>query len=281
MTNSAIDSNTTSHTARTGYAPVNGLQMYYEIHGEHRDDAPPVVLLHGAFSGIGTSFGAILPGLAAFRELLAVELQGHARTADIDRPLRAEFMADDIAALLDYLNIERADLFAYSMGTEVALHFVTKYPERVRKQVLVSVSYTLAGLHPGMMEGMDQMRPEMLHGSPFHDEYMALAPDPDAFPALFEKKQEHDRAIEDYPADAIRGIQAPTMIVIGDSDIVQPEHAVEMFRLLGGGVIGDLAGLPNSRLAILPGTTHITVMHRAEWLVPMIEEFLAAPMPEA
>lgn len=280
MTDNTIGSNSTLHEARTGYAPVNGLQLYYEIHGEPRSDAPPVVLIHGAFSGIGTSFGAFLPGLSQSRQLIGVELQGHARTADIDRPLRGEFLADDIAALLDFLNIEQADLFAYSMGSEVALHCVIKYPERVRKMVLASNSYTLAGLHPGLMDGMDQMQPEMLHGSPFHDEYMALAPDPDMFPALFEKKQEHDRAIEDFPADAIRGIRAPTMIVIGDSDIVQPEHAVEMFRLLGGGVIGDLVGLPNARLAILPGTTHITVAYRAEWLIPMIDEFLDAPVSQ-
>jgi pimeloyl-ACP methyl ester carboxylesterase len=276
--NSIGSNNSTLHEARTGYAPVNGLQMYYEIHGEPRDDAPPVVLIHGAFSGIGTSFGAFLPGLSRTRQLIGVELQGHARTADIDRPLRGEYLADDIAALLDYLNVERVDLFAYSMGTEVALHFVLKYPERVRKMVLASGSYTLAGMHPGLMDGLDEMQPEMLHGSPFHDEYMALAPDPDAFPAFFRKKQEHDRALKDFPADAIRGIQAPTMIVIGDSDIVQPEHAVEMFRLLGGGVVGDLVGLPNARLAILPGTTHITVAYRADWLVPMIDEFLDAPV---
>lgn len=277
MADSATGSNALNHTARTGYAPVNGLQMYYEIHGDPRDDAPPIVLIHGAFSGIGTSFGMFLPGLSQSRQLIGVELQGHARTADIERPLRGQLMADDIAALLDHLNIEQADLFAYSMGTDVALRFVHTYPARVRKLILVSASYTLAGLHPGMADGMDQLQPEMLHGSPFHDEYLALAPDPEAFPALVEKIKNYSRAAVDYPADDIRGIQAPTMIVIGDSDIVQPEHAVEMFRLLGGGVIGDLAGLPNARLAILPGTTHITVAYRAAWLIPMIEEFLDAP----
>jgi len=277
MADSATGSNALNHTARTGYAPVNGLQMYYEIHGDPRDDAPPIVLIHGAFSGIGTSFGMFLPGLSQSRQLIGVELQGHARTADIERPLRGQLMADDIAALLDHLNIEQADLFAYSMGTDVALRFVHTYPARVRKLILVSASYTLAGLHPGMADGMDQLQPEMLHGSPFHDEYLALAPDPEAFPALVEKIKDYSRAAVDYPADDIRGIQAPTMIVIGDSDIVQPEHAVEMFRLLGGGVIGDLAGLPNARLAILPGTTHITVTYRAAWLIPMIEEFLDAP----
>lgn len=281
MAESAISFNTAEHATRTGYAPVNGLQMYYEIHGADRADVPPLVLIHGAFSGIATSFGGFLPGLAETRQVIAVEFQAHARTADIDRPLRGELLADDIAALLDHLGVEQADVCGYSMGADVALHFALKFPQRLRKQVLISASYTLAGLHPGMLEGMEMLEPEMLYGSPFHDEYLALAPDPDAFPALVEKIKDYNRAAQDYPADAIRGIQAPTMLVIGDSDIVQPEHAVEMFRLLGGGVIGDIAGLPNARLAILPGTTHVTVMHRAAWLVPMIEEFLAAPVSES
>lgn len=278
MTDSAASFNSAEHATRTGYAPVNGLQMYYELHGAPRDDAPPLVLIHGAFSGIGTSFGPLLPGLSRTRQVIGVELQGHARTADIDRPLRSALLADDIAALLDHLGFVQADILGYSLGSDVALHIVLKYPARVRKQVLVSASYKLAGLHPGLLEGMDQLQPEMLHGSPFHDEYMALAPYPDAFPALVDKVKDFDRTLEDFPADAIRGIQAPTLLVVGDADIVQPEHAVEMFRLLGGGVMGDIAGLPNARLAILPGTTHVTVVQRSAWLVPMIDEFLDAPV---
>jgi len=278
MTTSAASSSTAEYATRTGYAPVNGLQMYYELHGAPRDDAPPLVLIHGAFSGIGTSFGPCLPGLSRTRQVIGVELQGHARTADIDRPLRSALLADDVVGLLDHLGFAQADILGYSLGSDVALHLALKYPARVRKQVLVSASYRLAGLHPGLLEGMDQLQPEMLHGSPFHDEYMALAPDPDAFPALVEKVKDFDRTLEDFPADAIRSIQAPTMLAIGDADIVQPEHAVEMFRLLGGGVMGDLAGLPDARLAILPGSTHVTVMQRAAWLVPMIDEFLDAPV---
>ncbi len=262
---------------RTGYVPVNGLNMYYEIHGEGQ----PLVLLHGAFSAIGTSFGQVLPELAKTRQVVAFELQGHGRTADIDRPLSLEGMAEDVAAALKELRIESADVFGYSTGAAVALRLVISHPDLVRKLVLASVTYTLSGVHPGLMDGLGEMKPEMMFGSPWHEEYMRIAPNPEHFATLFAKKTQMDKEIKDLPAETIESIKAPTLLIIGDSDIVRPEHAVEMFRLLGGGVMGDLAGLPNSRLAILPGTTHVTLIDRADWLVCMIGEFLDASVPEA
>lgn len=263
--------------AQSGYAPVNGLNMYYEIHGTGQ----PLVLLHGAFSAIGTSFGALLPGLAKTRQVIAFELQAHGRTADIDRPLSVEQMADDTAAALQHLGIEQADVFGYSMGAAVALQVAIRHPQVVRKLVLASVTYNLGGVHPGLMDGFGDMQPEMMFGSPWHDEYLRIAPDPDHFAVLFAKKTEMDKGIKDIPAETVAAIKAPTLLAIGDSDLVRPEHAVEMFRLLGGGVFGDLAGLPQSQLAILPGTTHVSIMNRAEWLVSMIREFLDAPVPDA
>ena len=261
---------------QTGYLPVNGLRMYYEIHGTGQ----PLVLLHGAFSAIGTSFGQVLPGLAQGRQVVAVELQGHGRTADIDRPLTLEGMADDVAAAVDQLGIEPADIFGYSVGAAVALQLVIRYPDAVRKLVLASVTYTLAGVHPGLMEGLGEMTPEMMHGSPWHEEYVRIAPRPEDFPTLFAKKTQMDQQIKDLPVEAIRAITAPTLLIIGDSDLVRPEHAVEMFRLLGGGVFGDTsAGLPDSQLAMLPGTSHVSLVNRSELLVPMITSFLDAPMP--
>jgi pimeloyl-ACP methyl ester carboxylesterase len=259
------------------YAPVNGLEMYYEIHGT----GEPLVLLHGAFSAIGTSFGNVLPELAKTRQVIAFEMQAHGRTADIDRPLSMEQMADDTAAALQYLGIERSDFFGYSTGAGIALQVAIRHPEIVRKLVLASVTYNLSGVHPGLMEGLAEMKPEMMFGSPWHEEYMRIAPRPEDFATLFAKKTQMDREARDLPAETIEAIEAPTLLIIGDSDIVRPEHAVEMFRLLGGGVMGDLAGLPNSQLAILPGTTHVTLVERADWLVSMITEFLDAPMPQA
>ena len=263
--------------AKTGYVPVNGLQMYYEIHGTGQ----PLVLLHGAFSAIGTSFGQLLPGLAETRQVIAFELQGHGRTADIDRPLTLEGMADDVAAAIDQLGIGPADIFGYSTGAAVGLHLVLRHPDVARKLVLASVTYTMAGVHPGLMEGLGGMKPEMMHGSPWHEEYLRIAPNPDAFATLFAKKTQMDRGIQDIPAEAVRAIKAPTLLIIGDSDTVRPEHEMQLFRLLGGGVFGDTpAGLPDSQLAILPGTSHVTVVNRADLLLPMITSFLDAPMPK-
>ena len=277
MTENTDIANVTNKDVKGGYAAVNGLNMYYEIHGAGR----PLVLLHGAFSAIGTSFGALLPGLAQSRQVIGFELQAHGRTADIDRPLSLEQMADDTAAALRHLGIEQADIFGYSMGASVALHLVLRHPEVVRKLVLISVTYNLSGVHPGLMDGFADMKPEMMIGSPWHDEYMRIAPNPDDFATLFAKKTVMDQNIQDVPAEAVAAIKAPTLLIIGDSDLVRPEHAVEMFRLLGGGVFGDMAGLPHSQLAVLPGTTHVSVVSRADVLLAIIPPFLDAPMPEA
>jgi pimeloyl-ACP methyl ester carboxylesterase len=264
--------------ARTGYAPVNGLNMYYEIHGKGQ----PLVLLHGAFSAIGTSFEHLLPGLSKTRQVIGLEMQAHGRTADIDRPLSPEQMADDTVAALEHLGIEKVDLFGYSMGSVVALHVVLRHPGVVRKLVLASATYTLSGVHPGLMDGFAEMKPEMMFGSPWHEEYLRIAPRPEDFTVLFEKKTQMDRELQDFSAEAISAITAPTLLIIGDSDLVRPEHAVEMFRLLGGGVFGDLpAGMPASQLAVLPGTSHVTLMDRADLLLAIIPPFLDAPTPPA
>ena len=259
---------------KSGYAEVNGLKMYYEVYGSGQ----PLVLVHGAFSGIGTSFEKLLPGLAQNRQVIAFELQAHGRTADIDRPLTLEGLADDVAAALWQMGIRQVDLLGYSMGASVVLHAALRHPELVRKLVLVSVTYNLGGVHPGLMEGLGEMTPSMMYGSPWHEEYMLIAPHPENFDNLFAKKTQMDRQTKDIPAEAIRAIQAPTLLMLGDSDLVRPEHAVEMFRLLGGGVFGDTpAGLPKSQLAILPGTSHVSIANKAELLVPMINAFLDAP----
>jgi pimeloyl-ACP methyl ester carboxylesterase len=262
---------------RGNYVSVNGLELYYEIHGTGQ----PLVLLHGAFSAIGTSFGNVLPQLAETRQVIAFEMQAQGHTADLDRPLSMEQMADDTAATLRELGIENADFFGFSMGGGVALQVAIRHPGVVRKLVLASVTYKLDGLHPGLMEGLAEMKPEMMFGSPWHEEYMRIAPRPEDFATLFAKKTQMNRQVRDLPAEAIEAIEAPTLLIIGDSDIVRPEHAVEMFRLLGGGVMGDLVGLPKSRLAVLPGTTHATLVDRGDWLASMVGEFLDAPMPEA
>lgn len=265
-----------SPAPQTGYAPVNGLEMYYEIHGAGQ----PLLLLHGAYNSIDFTFGAVLPTLARSRRVIAVETQGHGRTADIDRPLTYEQMADDAAALLQHLGIARADVFGYSMGAGTALQLAIRHPDLVRKLVLVSVTFNSGGLHPEVLAGISAITPEAFAGTPFEEEYFRLAPNPDDWPVLVDKLKQLDLTVQAWlPAD-IQGIAAPTLAIIGDSDIVRPEHAVELFRLLGGGVPGDLAGLPNSQLAILPGATHISVILQTDLLLAIISQFLDAPMPE-
>jgi pimeloyl-ACP methyl ester carboxylesterase len=268
----------TTIPVQTGYAPVNGLKLYYEIHGTGRQ---PLVLLHGAFSAIGTSFGALLPELAKTRQVIGFEMQAHGHTADIDRPLSLEQMADDTAAALQHLGIDQADIFGYSLGAAIALQVAIRHPHVVRKLVLASITYTKSGLHPGLMEGLENMTADVMVGSPWHEEYTRIAPSPDDFATLFAKKTQMDRGIQDIPAETIQAITMPTLLIIGDSDIIRPEHSVELFRLLGGGVAGDLAGLPKSQLAILPGTTHVTLVYRTDLLLGIIPPFLDAPMPEA
>jgi pimeloyl-ACP methyl ester carboxylesterase len=265
----------TTTDPQTGYASVNGLDMYYEVHGTGR----PLVLLHGALSTTSVDFGAVLPSLAKARQVIAVEQQAHGHTADIDRPLTTKAMAADTVALLRQLGIEQADLFGYSMGAAIALQIAVDHPDLVRKLAVASLAHTHDGLHPGLLEGLEQLTPEALAGTPFQQAYAREAPNPEDWPTLVAKVKDLNSRILEWPADAIQSIAAPTLIIIGDSDIVRPEHAVEIFRLLGGGVVGDVAGLPRSQLAVLPGTTHITLVHRGDWLSSMIGEFLDTPVP--
>jgi pimeloyl-ACP methyl ester carboxylesterase len=248
------------------------MDIYHEEHGT--GEGRPVVLIHGALSGIGTSFGAILPLLSKTRRVVAVELQAHGRTPDTDRPLTVENFATDVVELLDRLGIERADVYGWSMGAAVALRLGTDHADRVGRLVLASVSFDNDGIHPGLLDGIQDLRPEHLHGSEFHEEYLRTAPDPAGWPNLVTKMKVLDANLPRWTPEQIRALDAPTMLVVGDSDIIRPEHAVQMFRLLGGGVAGDVTGLPACRLAILPGTTHTMIPQRADWLAPMIDEFL-------
>jgi pimeloyl-ACP methyl ester carboxylesterase len=248
---------------------VNGLKLYYEIHGEGR----PLVLLHGAMGTIDSCFAELLPLLAAGHQVIAAELQGHGRTADTDRPLSFTQMADDIAALLRWLQIAVADIVGYSIGGAIGLALAMRYPEMVRRLVYAGgTSYRRDGLHPEMLGDMGDAA-AALERSVWHQAYLRVAPEPDAWPRLVDKVMELDR-FEGWTAAEIETVKAPTLLMIGDSDIVRPEHTVEMFRLLGGGVVGDIVGLPASRLAVLPGTSHVGLLERVEWLRSMIEDFL-------
>jgi pimeloyl-ACP methyl ester carboxylesterase len=239
--------------------------MYYEVHGAGR----PLVLLHGGGSTIETSFGRVLQSFAKTRQVVACEQQGHGRTADVDRPFTFGQSADDTAALLRHLKIERADYFGYSNGGNIALQIAIRHPELVRKLVVASAMVKREGLYP---EFWGSMRHAKLDNMPseLREAYLRVAPHPEDLPTFHDKCARRMLEFEDWRVEDVRSIDAPTLVMIGDGDIVRPEHAVEMFRLL-----------PHAQLAVLPGTDHMALVKRADWQVSMIEAFLDAPMPKA
>lgn len=273
------DSASTADRGHGRYEEVNGLRMYYEVHGKDRNK-PPLVLLHGAFSATGTSWGELIRGLARTRKVISIEQQGHGHTADVaDRPIRTAQMAQDTVDLLDRIGVRQADFYGYSMGAAIALTIAIDHPAAVHKVVLQSTALDNNGLHPGYAEGMAALEPWMLEGSEFHQEYLRLNPKPENFDLLVAKVKDMAMTQPPFPAADLAAVTAPVLTVIGDSDIVRPEHAVEMFRLTGGGINGDVVGgPPNSQLAVLPGATHISSVHQKELLTSLVPAFLDAPV---
>ena len=264
-------------TPQSGYAPVNGLQMYYEIHGR----GEPLVLVHGAFGAID-QWGSILSTLAEDHQVIAVDLQGHGRTADIDRPFTYDDFADDVAGLMDHLGVAQADVVGYSMGATIVLRFAMRHPDRVRKLVVISGAYRQDGSYPEVLAGIQEITPDVFAGTPIEEAYLRNAPNPEDFPALVDKASVLVATNFAWPEAEVSAITAPTLLIYADSDSFRLEHMVELFRLLGGGVPGDLTGLPKSHLAIIPGATHVgLVVDRTHLWLPMITEFLDEPMPEA
>lgn len=256
----------------TGYAPVNGIKMYYEIHG----DGEPVVLLHGAFMTITNNWDGWIGELSKNRKVIAVEMQGHGRTADVPRDFTYENLADDVAALLDYLKIPRADLIGYSMGGSVAMECAIRHPDKVRKAVIISSTFRSDGMVAGAREAISKLTADVFKGSPIETEYKKLSPTPDDFPKFVQRVVATASKGYDFGADKLKATTAPMFFIHGDADGVRLEHVAEMFRLKGGEVHGDLLPRSASRLAILPDTTHVTLMQRVSIIVPMVNDFLDA-----
>src|SRR5258708_2279518 len=256
----------------TGYAPVNGVKMYYEVHGS----GERVVLAHGAFMTITNNWTGWIGELSKTRKVIAVEMQGHGRTADIERDISSENLADDVAALLDHLKIPKADLIGYSMGGAVAMQCAIRHPDKVRKAVVISSTFRRDGMVKEALDAFPKLTADAFKGSPIEAEYKKLSPTPDDFPKFVKRILATASKGHDFGADKLKATKAPMFFIHGDADGVRLEHVGEMFRLKGGETHGDLKPRSASRLAILPNTTHVTLMQRMTVIVPMVNDFLDA-----
>jgi pimeloyl-ACP methyl ester carboxylesterase len=254
---------------------VNGMQMYYEVSGA----GDPIVVLHGAYMNI-PSMGAIIPMLAKTHKVYAVELQGHGRTTDIDRPITYQNLADDVAAFMDAVGLPKADVFGYSMGSAAALQLAIRHPEKVNKLVAASVGYDVKGFQPAFTAMIPTMTPEMFANTPMPAEYKKLAANPNGFPELARKLIQLEKEPMAWEAD-VRKLKTPVLIISGDADVATLEHTVSLFRILGGGEMGGMGKpLPASRLAVLPATSHTAVITQADLLLAFIEPFLKGETPK-
>ncbi len=252
-----------TNTTKGNYAAVNGLKLYYEIHGKPSTDQLPLVLLHGGL-GLIEMMSDLLIALAQERQVIGVDLQAHGRTADIDRPIRYESSADDVAALIRHLGHQQADVMGYSFGGGVALRIAIQYSYLVRKLVLISTPFRQTGWFPEIRESMNGLTgaaAEFMRETPMYQSYIGVAPQPENFPQLLDKMGDLMRQANDS-TDDITGLPMPVMLIYGDADSIPPSHAAEFFGLLGGGqrdADWDGSGMTKHRLAILPGLTHYTV----------------------
>lgn len=262
--------------AESGYAEVNGLKMYYEVYGSGK----PLVLLHGSFMTIPLNWSHIIPLLAKDRKVIVAEMQGHGRTRDIARDMSYEGMADDVSGLLKHLRTDSADILGYSMGGGIAFQMAIRHPEQVRRLIVLSGAYAHDGWWPDVEASFASINADMFKGTPLQKQYDSLGNDPAHFPEFVKRVMSMDLRPYDWSKE-VKQIKAPLFLAIGDADGIRYEHALELFRAKGGGKMGDIHGMPRSRLAILPATTHIGMMMRTDWLIPMITDFLDADLNTA
>jgi len=252
---------TTDRKQTAEYANANGIKLYYETHGKGR----PMILLHGGL-GSGEMFAPILPQLAEHHEVIVVDLQGHGRTADIDRPLDVGLMADDIAALIDHLHLDKPDLVGYSLGGGVAMQAAVKYPDKIRRAVIASANIRPDAIYAEMRAQQGQVSAaaaDFMKDTPMYQNYQRVAPRPQDFPRLLDKIGQAMAKDFDY-TEEVRGLRVPTLIVAGDGDMAPPSHYVEVFKLLGGGLrdggwMGEGRPEGGHALAILPRVTHYSI----------------------
>ena len=254
---------------------INGMRMYYEVSGT----GDPLIVLHGSYMNIPT-MGGVVPRLARTHRVYALELQGHGRTTDIARPITYQNLANDVAAFMDSVGLKKADVFGYSMGGQVGLQLAIRHPAKVNKLVAASVGYDLKGWQPVYTQAIPQMTVEMLTAMPFAKEYPKLAANPNGFAELAKKLIALEKEPMAWEAE-LKSVKTPVLIIAGDADVATLDHTIALFRLLGGGVMGDMGQpLPPSRLAILPATSHTAVITQVDLLHGFVEPFLKGQTPK-
>ncbi|MDF2825038.1 MAG: putative hydrolase or acyltransferase of alpha/beta superfamily [Mycobacterium sp.] len=270
--------------SRSGHLPVNGLQLYYEVFGERGTATPPLLLIPGAFMATA-SMSAWVDAFAPDRTVIVFDQQGHGRTADTPRPMSYEQFGDDAAALLCALDVGRVDVMGYSQGGGVALQLALRHRSSVNKLVLMSATFCQSGWYPSVLEALQALDADMFAGTPVEAAFHAHTPDDAAFAAYVEKMMTLNFDDQHISEDEIRSLTAPTMVIVGDADGVQLEHAVTMFTLRGGGDVaaaatGMLAGVPAARLVVLPAMSHIGISGQSKLLAPWVSDFLDDVVPE-
>ena len=254
----------------SGYAPVNGIKIYYEVYGGGR----PIVLLHGAFYTIGLNWSQLIPELAKTRKVIAIEMQGHGHTPISHRKLSFPTLAGDVAGVMDYLKTDSADIVGYSMGGSLAYEFAILNPQRVNHLVIISSTYKSAGWLPEVSNAFKSFKPEFFANTPIQTAYDAVAPDKTKFTAFLTQMFAFAATPFDFGDANIPKITAPVLIIAGDNDGLDKIELAKTYKLLGGGVAADMGKMPKSQLAIVPGQTHVGLMMQTTTILTYLNSFL-------
>jgi pimeloyl-ACP methyl ester carboxylesterase len=256
--------------AASGYAPVNGIKVYYEVYGEGR----PLVLLHGAFMTIEMNWGQLIPELSKTRKVIAIEMQGHGHTPFSDRKLDLATMASDVEGVMNYLKVDSADVVGYSMGGTVAYQLIIQSPKRVGKLVIISSTYKSSGWLPAVTNGFKNLKPEFLMNTPFKTAYDAVAPDKTKWTNYVEQMLVFVRTPFDMGDTNIAKITSPVLLISGDNDGLDKIELMKTYQLLGGGVSADLGPMPKSHLAVVPSQGHVSLMMQTKTILGCLDDFL-------
>jgi len=255
---------------KTGYAPVNGIKIYYEVQGEGK----PILLLHGSFFTIEMNWSRLMPELAKTRKVIAIEMQGHGRTLDSDKPISHKSLASDVAAVMKYLKIDSADILGYSLGGRIAFQLAIQNPEIVRNLIILSSTYRADGWQPEVRNALQALQPAFFDNTPLRTEYFRVAPDTTHWHKFLSKIIAFNNTNYNLGDENIKSIKVPVLLIAGDNDGIDKNILADTYKLLGGCVFGDMTQVPKSQLSIIPGTTHVSILMETEKILLATNSFL-------